>query len=430
MPQGWRELKFGELCERIVNGGTPATDSPLYWGGKIPWVTGADFTPNGIGGIRRFVTELGIRSSATSVVKAGNLLVVTRTGVGKLAVAPFDIAISQDVTGVYLKAGVVDTRFTYYLLAREIEELKKLNQGTSINGIVRSDLERHIVRIPGSTDDQRRIAAVLASIDEAIEATEALIEKHQQIKAGLMHDLFTRGMLPSGDLRPTRDTAPDSYVDSPLGFIPREWSVTTCEAVCERVIDCKNRTPPETHEGYPVIRTPNVRAGEFVDEDLAFTDANSYAIWTARGKPLVGDIVITREAPVGEVCVIPERHSHACLGQRMMLYRPNPEKIDSAFLLFALQSRAIQNRLDLISGGSTVGHVRVGDIRTLWMYFPESIAEQRRMAETLSAASEQLRAERDVLSKLRQKKIGLMQDLLTGKVPVKLRDPAPEPVIA
>ena len=70
---GWRELKFGELCQRIVNGGTPATDSARFWGGHIPWVTGADFTPKGIGQVRRFLTDAGVRGSATSVVKAGNL---------------------------------------------------------------------------------------------------------------------------------------------------------------------------------------------------------------------------------------------------------------------------------------------------------------------------------------------------------------------
>lgn len=266
--------------------------------------------------------------------------------------------------------------------------------------------------------EQQRIAAILTSLDNAIEATEALIDKHQQIKAGLMRDLFERGLLPSGELRPSKDEAPELYVESKLGPVPKEWQVTTCEAVCERVIDCKNRTPPETPSGYPVIRTPNVRDGEFVDDALVFTDAKSYELWTARGKPTAGDIVITREAPVGEVCMIPDRHPTACLGQRMMLYRPDSRKIDGGFLLFALQSNAIQNRLDLISGGSTVGHVRVGDIRTLWMYLPPTLEEQRRIASALLAATARLRADNNVLDKLRQMKQGLMQDLLTGKVPV------------
>jgi type I restriction enzyme, S subunit len=265
---------------------------------------------------------------------------------------------------------------------------------------------------------QQRVAAILTGLDTAIEKTEALIEKHQQIKAGLMHDLFTRGVLPNGQLRPPREYAPTLYQETSVGWIPNDWQLTTCEAVCERIIDCKNRTPPETLDGFPVVRTPNVRHGEFVDTELLFTDARSYVTWTARGKPMTGDVVITREAPVGEVCMIPERHSEVCLGQRMMLYRPNQSLIDPRYFLFALQSRQIQNRLDLISGGSTVGHVRVGDIRTLWMFMPKSQSEQKEIADALLKASERLNAEQARRGKLQQQKLGLMQDLLTGKVRV------------
>ena len=113
LPVGWHNLKFGELFERLVNGGTPATGSPRFWNGRTPWVTGADFTPGGIGEVRRFVSDAGIRSSATSVVKAGNIVVVTRTGVGKLAIAPFDLAISQDITGLYVDGSKADTAFVF-----------------------------------------------------------------------------------------------------------------------------------------------------------------------------------------------------------------------------------------------------------------------------------------------------------------------------
>jgi type I restriction enzyme S subunit len=304
------------------------------------------------------------------------------------------------------------------LLSDELgKQIESHAVGSNYPAINSSDIRR--LQVPAfDSKTQRAIGKVLATIDTAIEQTEALIEKYQHIKAGLMHDLFTRGVLPNGQLRPPREQAPELYQETAIGWIPREWHFTTCEVVCEQIIDCKNRTPPETPDGHPAIRTPNVRNGEFVDKDLLFTDARSYAIWTARGKPKVGDVVITREAPVGEVCMIPERHPEACLGQRMMLYRPNKDVIDPSFFLFALQSRQIQNRLDLISGGSTVGHVRVGDIRSLWMFMPKSKQEQQQIAKTLSQASERLRAEQTQKDKLRTQKLGLMQDLLTGKVAV------------
>jgi type I restriction enzyme S subunit len=113
---GFMEVQLGKLCSKLVNGGTPSTGVANYWGGSIPWVTGADFTSRGIGEIRRYVSESGVRSNSTSVVDPGNLLVVTRTGVGKLAIAKEPIAISQDITGVYPDPTKTDTLFLYFLL--------------------------------------------------------------------------------------------------------------------------------------------------------------------------------------------------------------------------------------------------------------------------------------------------------------------------
>ena len=120
----WDTVNFGELCSKLVNGGTPSTGNPNYWNGVIPWVTGADFTLRGIGEIRRYVSDIGIKSSSTSDVLPGNILIVTRTGVGKIAITQQAIAISQDITGVYLDSEKVDVHFLYHLLLRELVSLK------------------------------------------------------------------------------------------------------------------------------------------------------------------------------------------------------------------------------------------------------------------------------------------------------------------
>jgi type I restriction enzyme, S subunit len=310
-----------------------------------------------------------------------------------------------------------EKQYIYYILDHHMDSLAGGSHGSTMKHIKRGELQKYKVSIP-SLRHQKKIAKILQTIDRTITHTEALIEKYQQIKAGLMHDLFTRGIGADGKLRPPRDKAPELYQDSSIGWIPKEWIFSTCSDVCEKVIDCKNRTPPITPDGYPVIRTPNVRNGSFIDNELVFTDYTSYLVWTARGKPEPGDIVITREAPVGEVCKIPERHEYSCLGQRMMLYRTDSTKIVNDYFLYALQSKPIQNRLDLISGGSTVGHVRVGDIRSLWIFYPGSRDEQLKIAESLNRISDKIQNEVHHLSKLKMQKSGLMHDLLTGTVQV------------
>ena len=356
------------------------------------------------------------------VAKAGSVLISVRAPVGTMNYADQDYCIGRGLGAFKAKPSVSNTVFLKHAVELNAAYLHRRSQGSTFAAVSTDDVKT--VPIPVfKPEKQEKIASILTGIDTAIEKTEALIAKYQQIKAGLMHDLFTRGVLPNGQLRPRREQAPELYQETAIGWIPREWRFTTCSKVCEKIIDCKNRTPPETPDGFPVIRTPNVRNGEFVDAELLYTDERSYVIWTMRGKPQAGDIVITREAPVGEVCMIPERHPAACLGQRMMLYRPNQLLIDRRYFLYALQSHLIQNRLDLISGGSTVGHVRVGDIRDLWMFMPESPEEQKLIASALDGISEKLRFELAQREKLQQKKSGLMHDLLTGKVPVKVEEP-------
>ena len=436
-PDGWRQLKFGELCQRIVNGGTPATDSPRFWNGQTPWVTGADFTPGGIGEIRRFVSDAGVRASATSVVKAGNLLVVTRTGVGKLAIAPFDIAISQDITGVYLDGAKADTAFVFHLLSRELEELKKLNQGTSINGIIRADLEKHPIRIPMSKAAQQKIAAILTSLDAAIEKTEALIEKHQQIKAGLMRDLFTRGVLPSGQLRPSREQAPELYRETAAGWFPEDWSAETLESLLAPVANNIRSGPFGSallkHElvenGIPFLGIDNIHVEEFRRDFKRFVSARKLRE-LSRYRVRPRDVIITIMGTVGRCCVVPDDLEIALSSKHLWTMTFDVERVIPELIGWQLNhaewAKAWFRRC--VQGG-VMDAIQSSTLKTLKLPLP-GIDEQRRIFARYEGAQSQVQRSRAQLTKLRQQKLGLMQDLLTGKVPVNVDAPVAEPADA
>ena len=151
--KGWLNLTFGEICVSLLTGGTPDTSIAKYWSGSVPWITGADFLNQKIAEPRRYITEEAVHRSNTHIIKAENLLIVTRTGVGKVAIAPFDIAVSQDTTGVYFHENI-SVDFMFYCIQSQIEELKKLNQGTSINGILKADLLALDLTVPGSHIEQ------------------------------------------------------------------------------------------------------------------------------------------------------------------------------------------------------------------------------------------------------------------------------------
>lgn len=305
-----------------------------------------------------------------------------------------------------------NVKWLYYFL--QTIDFRLLNEATGVPSLSRELLYKISVLIP-TPEEQTQIATILSTLDQAIEQTEAIIAKQQRIKAGLMQDLLTKGIDEHGVIR---SEATHQFKDSPLGRIPVEWEVLPAHTLCEAVIDCKNRTPPESKEGHPVIRTPNVRAGKFVESGLAMTDPKSYEIWTARGKPRPGDVVITREAPFGEACRIPDNITAPCLGQRMMMYQTDPQKLRSDFMVFAIYSERVQRRLLELAGGSTVGHIRVGDIRNLSIPHPKDIDEQENIANTLTGIEKVITSLTSNVKNLRLTKAGLMHDLLTGMVRV------------
>ncbi|MHB8123424.1 MAG: restriction endonuclease subunit S [Desulfuromonadaceae bacterium] len=165
---------MGDIASKINSGGTPSSDISRYWGGDCPWISGADFDNNNIKDIRRTVTSEGIKESSTFVASKGDLLFVTRTGVGKIAIAPFDVAVSQDITAISFRPDI-DERFVYFYFQSFKKSLLKSNQGTSINGIVRKDLVKITITVP-DLEEQQKIADFLSAIDSKIEAVEGQID--------------------------------------------------------------------------------------------------------------------------------------------------------------------------------------------------------------------------------------------------------------
>ena len=185
----WGTGRLGELA-KLASGGTPSTSVAAYWSGGIPWITGADISGQSVAKIRRHITKEAVEGSATSIVARGDLLIVSRTGVGKLAIAPCDIAISQDFTGVVPNRDKLGSRFLFRYLDFRQHVLANQNQGTSIKGITRDALAAVLVPFP-PLSEQHAIAAVLTDMDDEIAALERRLDKTRSIKQGMMQQLLT-----------------------------------------------------------------------------------------------------------------------------------------------------------------------------------------------------------------------------------------------
>jgi type I restriction enzyme S subunit len=180
-------------------------------------------------------------------------------------------------------------------------------------------------------------------------------------------------------------------VPDDLPALPTGWQWATLQQCALMVIDCKNKTAPYSPAGIKLVRTTNVRDGKLNLNDQKYVTEEIYQAWSLRAKPDPGDILITREAPMGEVCIIPEGE-RLCLGQRMMLARLVPETIDEYFMLYSLRDPDLMERVQDKPLGMTVQHLRVGGVETLLVPLPP-LPEQHRIVakvDELMALCDQL----------------------------------------
>src|SRR5574337_1059310 len=159
--------------------------------------------------------------------------------------------------------------------------------------------------------------------------------------------------------------------------------------LCTLIADCPHSTPVWTESGYVVIRNQNIKNGRLDLSTPSFTDAEHFAHRIRRAKPTAGDIIFTREAPMGEVCMVPPG-LECCVGQRQVLLRPNRRVVDGRFLLFALQSPHVQHEIGWNEGtGSTVSNVRIPVLEALRIPTP-SLETQRKIGGVLGAIDDRI----------------------------------------
>ena len=170
----------------------------------------------------------------------------------------------------------------------------------------------------------------------------------------------------------------------------KAWPRLGVEDACELIVDCLNRTAPivEYPTDFKMIRTTNVRDGWINFDGIRCVTAETYEIWTRRAVPRRGDILLTREAPLGEVGIV-RTDDQIFLGQRLVMYRANPAIVLPEFLYYAMLGDDIQAQIRAFGFGSTVSHMRVPDAKKLTFNCPP-IAEQRRVVELIGCLDEQI----------------------------------------
>jgi len=259
------------------------------------------------------------------------------------------------------------------------------------------DLKRMLCLVPPPEEQAaivRYLAHANARIDKAIAAKRRLIALLEEEKKAIA-DVF-------------------------LGQL--EEGAREVRHVLSRLVDCEHKTAPFVEgEPYWVLRTSSVKSGEIVWSGTYTTDAASYEVWTSRAVPEPGDVIFTREAPVGEAAVIPGGRRVA-LGQRTVLMKVRKEIMDPQFLVYQVYAGLPRRRISLATQGSTVGHLNMDDIGWMRVAVPD-IEVQRQLVSKIedanSDANEAIDKTQSEIALLHEFRTRLVADVVTGQVDVR-----------
>lgn len=272
---------------------------------------------------------------------------------------------------------------------------------------------------------QQAIAETLDTLDTTIRQTEAIIEKLKQVKQGLLHDLLTRGIDASGELRPVHSQAPHLYKDSPLGWIPREWEVCGVLDIAPADRQCILTGPFGAQlgqadfvaEGVPVLRIGNVQAG-FIDWSDVQCVTQAKADRLKRFSVLTGDLLFARQgATTGRNALADDRSNGALINYHIIRVAVDRERCEPVYLHALFNSDQSKGQVDQEKGRGTREGINSKQIASLRFALPP-IEEQRMSVARMTALSMSMDAESMLVEKLRLQKSGLMDDLLTGRVRV------------
>lgn len=320
--------------------------------------------------------------------------------------------------------GLIDEGFFFYWCAPLLQQIHNQTAATTVKHLSVKDIEKAKGRFPDKRR-QSRIAEILSTLDEAIEQTEALIAKMQQVKAGLMHDLFTRGVTPDGRLRPTREQAPELYKESALGWIPKEWDIVTVEECAAKVPGATTIGPFGSNlvssdyrsEGVPIVFVRDVKEDAFQwNSNVYVTHKKAQQLGAHAVRP--GDLVSTKMGlPPCITCSYPDWMEDGVITADIIRLRPDNSRVYTRWLSAALNSDAFKRQVQAITAGVTRPKVTLSEFRKLRLPCPK-LQEQERVAARFEALAEILTSETEKLTKLQKEKRALMHDLLNGYVRV------------
>ncbi|MDN5268883.1 restriction endonuclease subunit S [Streptococcus vestibularis] len=213
--ENWFLVRISNIASQFKTGGTPSTKEPNFWGGTIPWIQSSDIQKDTLFGVipQKFISEEGLQNSSAKLIPKSSIAIVTRVGVGKLAIIEQDYTTSQDFLSLSDLNG--DIQFLVYSIYRMLQKESTQLQGTSIKGITKEELLSKKISLP-DIKEQSAIGSLFRTLDDLLASYKDNLANYQSIRANMLSKMFPK----------VGQTVPEIRLDGFEG----EWKSDTFES--------------------------------------------------------------------------------------------------------------------------------------------------------------------------------------------------------
>ncbi len=353
----WEQRKVSGVAE-IVAGGTPSTKISSYWEPKeVPWLSSGEVHKKYITFTDNMISQEGMDNSSAKMIKENSVLIAL-AGQGKtrgtVAINRIPLTTNQSIAAMTFNDDIVP-EFVFCNLENRYDEIRKMSSGDGARGGLNKQLVGDIEIPYTSFEEQKKIGGFFENLDNLITLHQRKCDETKELKKYMLQKMFPE----DGEKVP--EIRFDGFTD--------DWEQRKLIEICDYV-DYRGKTPTKTEDGIFLVTAKNVKDG-YIDYEASkeYISEEDYEEVMHRGKPELGDVLITTEAPCGNVAQV--NRTDIALAQRIIKYRGHENIIDNTFLKHYLLAPEFQTILMAKSSGGTVKGIKGSILHQQKVKYPQ-----------------------------------------------------------
>ncbi|WP_323112585.1 restriction endonuclease subunit S [Limosilactobacillus reuteri] len=351
----WEQRKLSSIAHQTFGGGTPSKSNKQFWNGDFPWIQSSDLAEDTIRGVHpnKFITQNALQISAAKKIPKNSIAIVSRVGVGKVALIPFNYSTSQDFLS--LSGLKINSQFATYSIHKIMKKTASQLQGTSIKGITKKDILNKAIIFPISGKEQVHISSLLKYVDYIISLQQRKLEFLKEIKKGLLQKMFA-----------DKSKFPILRFE---GF-HNEWEQRKLKNVYQKIGNAfvGTASPYYVDAGHFYLESNNIKNGQINRNHEVFIN-NSFYQKQSNKLLHTGDLVMVQSGHVGDTAVITQEYNNSA-AHALIMFRNPKDKFLSDYLNFYFQNTSAKNKINVLAIGNTIRHVLASDMSRFSVYFP------------------------------------------------------------